>query len=289
MAQGINQRATSEERQLRPYGVTGDRFQQKRYQFCLIYFVVPLALFGIVFYWLLIGRFQTGSSAVVTSVPPGASSGSPASSSLIGGTPAPGGLNLGGGLLSMTPAVAGPVARSSVGVTRIACFAKVDSKSVYSNTVVLANALFWAEKSTRVLGGMIYNDRFGWYRLEAFTCSGDLGTIEVEWFDPRPTATYTRGPTRYHSPVPTVVVIPSLVPTALPVGIVVFRVDGCVVQWQVNQVNAVFLNYGGVREGVAGEVNGGPVVRSICPYTGTVRIDVYRRDGTIDRREGIAR
>ena len=260
-----------------------------------MYFVIPLAFFGIAFYWLFVGRFQTSdpTPANLQQTPVVKSA---MAAPLLGGSPAPGApfsgsqINLGGNFGSGSSSAVPHQASLSAGdrVPAVPCFANVDTRSIYSNTVVLGNGLFLADKSTRVLGGMIYNERFGWYARKDFTCTGDLATIEVEFVAPLPTPTKTVYSTpRPRTAVPSPSPVPTITNTPLPSGIVIWSVNSCIVEWQVNDVMAVYLNYpGNYHTAVVGEVNGGPVIKNLCPITGTVGIDVYKRDGSRDSRVG---
>jgi hypothetical protein len=254
-----------------------------------MYFVIPLAFFGVAFYWLFIGRFQAAPAAPAASVVAGSTS--IFTNAVIGGTMVPGNngvINLGGSFQNSV-ATRPPAAALRDKVDPITCFSQIDAIGVYSATQVLRDGMFLAEKSTRVLGGMIYNGRYGWYHTKDFSCTGDLSTIEVEWISPIPTSTITKAVVVVaRSRTPNAPAVPSALPTntPLPRGVVVWSVDSCTAQWLVWDVNAVFLNYAGHRDGVAGDNQGAPVVRNLCPYTGTVSIDVYNKDGTIERRSG---
>ena len=167
---------------------------------------------------------------------------------------------------------------------RVKCFAREDVRGVYSDTVVYSGGLVVPSRYTRVLEGMIWSDRYGWLPALKFGCNGDLLPIESEFVMPAA----TRTPTVPRSIVirtatPTMTILPPSVPT-LATGILLFQSSGCDVSWHVLNVRAAFVEYAGKREGVPGDVAGKPVIRSFCPYTGTVKLDVWANDGTRQTR-----
>ena len=126
----------------------------------------------------------------------------------------------------------------------------------------------------------MFNSRFGWYAASNFGCQGDLGSIEVEFLSPKSTVAATRARIVVVSPTRVNTLVPTVGNTIRSPGLYSFeRVSECAVSSHAVGVQAVYLNYDGRRVGIAGELLGLPVVTSVCPYTGTVGIEVIMRDG----------
>lgn len=163
---------------------------------------------------------------------------------------------------------------------RVRCYAVRDASSVYSTTQVLENGLFMVEKYTRVQGGMIFNSRFGWYRVSDFGCQPGLERLEVEFV----------GPTRTLTPRPVVKATSTSLPVSpvpsptLRSGIISFSADGCRLSWLVWDVQSVYLVYGGKREPVAGDRSGRSVSYDLVPcVAGVVRLEALRGGETYIR------
>jgi hypothetical protein len=177
-----------------------------------------------------------------------------------------------------------PGAPAAVLAPSVRCYARDDVTGVYSRTEVLKGGLFLAEKYTRVLGGMIYNPRYGWYGAVAFGCAEGLDQLEVEFV---PSVLVTPTPTRRPATVVpkavATVPIPSPVPSpTLTTGIVSFSAPSCsLVSYLAWNVKAAYLIRGGVKTGVPGDWGGQAVLTSVCPYSGTLTLAVVFADGTI--------
>lgn len=184
--------------------------------------------------------------------------------------------------VARVPAGATPPALS-LGVR---CYATIDAKSIYSDTEVFLGGLFYAEKYTRVFGGRVFNSRLGWYDASVFGCQGDLGSVEVEYIVPKSTATKPVATRQVLRATATLVVVPTPVDTVRPAGVSFAKLagDSCGVVSYAVGVKAVYLSYGGKRLGIAGDDRGAPVVTSVCPYSGTVSLDVYFGDGSMQHR-----
>ena len=180
-------------------------------------------------------------------------------------------------LLATSPAVVGSVSALSV-----KCYATVDAKSIFSDTQVFAGGLFYVEKYSRVFGGRVFNARLGWYEASIFGCQGDLSQVEVEYIEPK--AAVTKSPTiRSVLRSPTPVIAFSVSPVAtLASGLLLFQSDGslCTVSSLAVGVSSVYLTYDSKRIGIAGDDHLAPVVTSVCPFSGTVGIEVNFKDGT---------
>jgi hypothetical protein len=159
---------------------------------------------------------------------------------------------------------------------RVRCYAVRDARSVYSNTVVLQNGLFWVERYTRVMGGMIFNSKFGWYAVSDFGCAPGLDVLEVEFVGPTLTPTSRPVVKATSTSVPTV---PLPTPT-LRTGIVHFSSDGCRLSWLVWNVRSVYLIVGGKREPVAGDRGGQFVSYDLVPcVAGVARLEAVGSGG----------
>jgi hypothetical protein len=176
-----------------------------------------------------------------------------------------------------------PGAPAAVVLPSVRCYARDDVTGVYSPTQVLKGGLFLAEKYTRVLGGMIYNPRYGWYGAVAFGCAEGLDQLEVEFVPPvSPTRTSTPRP--YVAPKPaTPVPVATSVPSAtLANGILSFSAPSCdLVSYLVWNVKAVYLVKNGVKTGVPGDNGGQAVVTSVCPFTGTLTLAAVTSEGSV--------
>ncbi len=183
------------------------------------------------------------------------------------------------------PGGGAPGAPAAVVVPLVKCYARVDAAGVYSQTQVLKDGMFLAERFTRVLGGMIYNSRYGWYLASDFGCSPGLEEIEVEFMPPViPTRTVvpTRRPVvaaKTSTPVP----VATAAPTAtLANGIISFAAPSCdLVSYLVWNVKAVYLVKNGVKVGVPGDNQGQAVITSVCPYSGTLTLAAVSNDGSV--------
>jgi hypothetical protein len=159
---------------------------------------------------------------------------------------------------------------------RVRCYAVRDARSVYSNTQVLQNGLFWVERYTRVMGGMIFNSKFGWYAVSDFGCAPGLDVLEVEFVGPTLTPTSRPVVKATSTSVPTV---PLPTPT-LRTGIVHFSSDGCRLSWLVWNVRSVYLIVGGKREPVAGDRGGQFVSYDLVPcVAGVARLEAVGSGG----------
>jgi hypothetical protein len=197
-------------------------------------------------------------------------------------------VRVGGG--SPTAKVAYVVA-SSTPAARIKCYALRDTRSVYADRMIYQNGLFFADAFSRVKGGLIWNQQFGWFWLSDFGCSEGIESLEIEFVEPAASATPKTAviyPTRTGTSFPSSTLPPSPVPTITPAaGIVMFDAFACGdVTWLVWGASRVYLTVGTKREGVPGDSNGAPVHRDLCDSIGKKgRIDVFLPNGQQIYRE----
>ena len=265
------QRASQETHaKLRAYDTGNDEFKKKRGFGLLTGGILPVLFFGALAVWFLLGPKQNTSVEA---------KGDATRMATVVNTPA---LVAGGFLGSGSGRPTAPLPTLDL---RVKCFARADVSGVYSSTVVLSGGMVVPTKYTRVRDGMIWSDRFGWLPLAGFACNGDLVPLEVEFVVPMPAPTPTvRRVVPVATRIPTFVAIPTL--TAIPsptyqTGVVQFYASGnCDVTWLVWNVREVWLLWDGKKEGVPGSLDGRPVVRSLCPFVGMVRLEVVGSDGS---------
>lgn len=272
---------------LERYDTGADRYTARRMRQFLIYVVLPVFLFCFGGAYLVFGRDQRSSSppkrptmtltvvAVSTVVRP-----------TVSGDTVLGGVVSYSGQMQSTQSRGTPVPSP---VPTVRCYARVDSRSVYSDSVVYQNGLFLAEAFTRARGGMIWNARFGWFRIEDFACAPGIENIEVEFIEPRSPTPRPVYPTRTRTPTP---LPPTYTPTAtLSQGILIFDTWDCSnVRWLVWGVSRVYVSVGDQRWGVAGDNRGQPVERDLCEYRGQrIRIDAVLPSGQQIYRESVIR
>lgn len=269
---------------LKAYDHDGDKFTQRRYRGFLINVVLPFALIVLAGWYFLVGQYQKPVSAATPSPVP--TPFSLVNQAVIGGGPV--GSVIGGGPVGSNPV---RYEATLVPVSSVRCYAVIDSTPVYTGSVVLQNGLFLAERYTRASGGLLYNARFGWHKSNDFGCdTAKLSDIEVEFL---PIATMVASQKVVSTKAvivktPTPVVVPTVIPSpTLVAGLSHFKVSGCEVSWLAWNVNAVWLTVAGKREGVAGDNGGLPVVRSVCPYVGPVKVDVLLKTGETVSASGV--
>jgi len=268
---------------LEAYDTGADRYTARRFRMFVTNVMLPLLLFCCGGYYLVMirpGEQQAVAAKAKALVTPTATARVVSGDQVIGGR-----------VVVATPTPEGKAAQvvPTVGI-RLRCYARVDARGVYSDVVLPAESLVYADAFTRANQGMIWNRNLGWFSLRDVVCAPGLEHIEVEFIPPprSPTPTVTRVvPTRTRTPVPSPTAIPST-PTPLP-GILVFEYFDChQVKWHVWGATGVYLTVGTARRGVAGDNHGAPVVQDLCEYLGSrVRLDVFLRDGSHVYREGL--
>jgi hypothetical protein len=262
---------------LQQYDTGADKYVVRRYRQFLFYVIVPVVLFcggG----WLLLTRplQQQSPSAtkLVATVTPRTVSGD----------------NVIGGRIVVTETKVAQVVPTQVPVSRLRCYARVDARGVYSDVILPAESLVYADAFTRANQGMIWNKNLGWFSLRDLVCAPGLENFEVEFIPPPRSPTpkpVVILPTRTRTPLPSPTV-PLPTSTPLP-GVLVWDIFYChEVRWQVWGASRVYLTIGNNRSGVPGEEYGGPVVRDLCEHVGKrIRLDVFLRDGQQIYREGM--
>ncbi|MBI5651163.1 MAG: hypothetical protein HZC40_12070 [Chloroflexi bacterium] len=257
-------------KQLKEYGTVNDDSAKGRRWQMLFFVVIPLICVCIAVWF----GFGGGSQAAVdASKPVGASTIAPANLDSI----------VQGSQFAFASPPAQKVAQAVTPDSRIRCYAIRDTVSI-SNVIIYKEGLFLADRWSRVNGGLLGSKTAGWFPATDFGCQGDLTSLEVEYMMPVPSPTATKR---------VVVIVPTKIPTSFPTatlsptlanGILRLDASGCDVSWLVWNAQAVWIEYAGKREGVAGDSAGKPIFRSMCPYTGTVKLDAWMKDGTRQNR-----
>ena len=286
-----NQSLQEQPETLQAYDTGSDKYAARRFRQFLIYVVIPIVLFCGGGWYFVLGRpaeQQTTLLGTKLSTPTVHATKIVSGDTVLGGpvgvvgsiTPTPG-TKVAYAVASATPAV------------RVKCYATKDAFSPYTDKVILSQGLFYADAFTRVNGGLIWSQQFGWFKAADFGCAPGIEGLEVEFIQPAGTPTKkpvviipTRAPTSIPSTTP--MPSPTLTPTPQP-GIVLFDYFDCGdVRWLAWGVTRVYLTVGASRSGVPGDENGQAVHRDLCDSVGKkVRLDAFLPSGQQIYREGV--
>lgn len=265
---------------LRRFDEDGDRYSSHRYRQFVLFVIVPTVLICLALYWVFLGPKGSPAygmvsvQAVRTGTPvPGAS---PGSRNIL----SEGGNFAGQAIQALPSKIA--VMVSTPAPERVRCYALRDGVAQYGSGQFLKGGLIWAERWTRVNGGMVYVSSLGWVSQSMVYCYPGLENIEMPFDLPTSTRVFVPRVGSSSTPISNLVVLPTLVRLPTVSGLVSFQAMGCdTVVWYAWDVREVYLVKGGQREAVPGDNAGQPVIRSVCPYTGTLGIVVVGRDGQV--------